>query len=150
MRTDFDFIHGEWTVTNRKLQQLFVGCDEWETFIGYSRAQPIVDGGGNLDELHCPTEGFTGTTIRLFDIERDEWSIYWVSSRTGRLDPPVVGRFENGRGDFYGEDVAEGRPVRVHFIWSDITPTSARWEQEFSLDGGRTWESNWIMDLARR
>ncbi|TJV23098.1 MAG: DUF1579 domain-containing protein, partial [Mesorhizobium sp.] len=24
------------------------------------------------------------------------------------------------------------------------------WEQAFSPDGGKTWETNWIMDFARQ
>jgi hypothetical protein len=150
MRTDFDFVHGDWIVTNHKLVELFTGCEEWETFTGFGSARPILGGGGNIDELTVPDKGFTGMTIRLYDVERDEWAIYWATSRTGRLDPAVVGRFADGRGDFYGDDVVDGRPVRVHFIWSDITPTSARWEQAFSLDGGQTWERNWVMECRRR
>ena len=87
--------------------------------------------------------------MRLLDQKTLEWSIYWADSKTGRLFPPVVGRFEDGRGDFYGTDEHEGRPIRAHFIWSGITPTAARWEQEFSVDGGITWESNWVMEFQR-
>jgi hypothetical protein len=72
-----------------------------------------------------------------------------MSSATGTLFPPVRGRFEAGRGDFYGDDEHDGSPIRAHFIWSQITPESARWEQEFSNDGGHTWETNWIMELTR-
>jgi hypothetical protein len=32
---------------------------------------------------------------------------------------------------------------------SKITPNSAQWEQAFSEDGGKTWETNWIMELER-
>ena len=85
----------------------------------------------------------------LVDVDRKEWSIYWASSRTGRLEPPVVGTFTDGRGDFYGDDTHEGEPIKVHFTWSDSTETTARWEQEFSADGGRTWEANWVMEFTR-
>jgi len=146
---DFDFFFGSWNVTNRRLRTLFVGGDDWVTFPGTSTCQPIFDGGGNTDEIVFPTLGTRGFSLRLFDVERKEWSIYWASSRTGLLYPPVVGIFTDGRGDFYGDDTHDGKPIKAHFIWSDITPTSARWEQEFSADGGQTWESKWVMEFTR-
>ena len=32
--------------------------------------------------------------------------------------------------------------------FSDITPDSARFEQAFSGDGGRSWETNWMMTFT--
>jgi len=43
----------------------------------------------------------------------------------------------------------EGRPIRVRYIWSHITGNSAHWEQAFSLDESRTWETNWTSELRR-
>jgi hypothetical protein len=146
---DFDFLIGSWTVANRRLTTLFAGSDDWETFPGTSTARSIFGGAGNTDEIVFPTLGTSGFTLRLFDVERKEWSLSWASSRTGRLYPPVVGTFTAGRGDFYGDDTHEGQPIRAHFIWSGITDSSARWEQEFSADGGLTWESNWVMEFTR-
>ncbi len=146
---DFDFFIGSWNVVNRRLKSFLTGSQDWEEFPGTSTCQQIFGGGGSFDEIIFPTLGRRGMTLRLFDVERKEWSLYWASSRTGRLFPPVVGTFAGGRGDFYGDDTHDGKPVKAHFIWSDITPTSARWEQEFSADGGQTWESNWIMDFTR-
>jgi hypothetical protein len=92
---------------------------------------------------------FSGFTLRTFDLARGLWSIYWVSSTRGVLEPPVVGRFENGRGVFEGDDTDEGRATRVRFVWDAITPDSARWRQAFSDDGGLTWETNWVMVFTR-
>ncbi|MFF2273765.1 hypothetical protein ACFVTX_15920 [Agromyces sp. NPDC058136] len=147
--SDFDFLYGEWTIANRRLRHLFVGSDEWEEFPATSWARPLLDGVGNVDEMHCPTQGWSGASIRFQDQESGEWSIYWANSSTGRLFPPVVGRFSEGRGDFFGEDTHEGEPITAHFTWSDITPVSATWQQEFSRDGGETWECNWIMEFTR-
>ncbi len=79
----------------------------------------------------------------------ERWTIHWADSRTGRLDPPLVGGFADDRGDFHGEDTYDGRPIRVHFTWYRLGTDTARWEQEFSADDGRTWELNWTMNLTR-
>ncbi|GIF42554.1 hypothetical protein BC793_122155 [Actinoplanes xinjiangensis] len=146
---DFDFFIGSWTVVNRRRTSMFDGTDDWETFPATSVSRPVFAGGGNCDEIVFPTQGWRGFTLRLFDPDSEQWSLYWAGSRTGRLDPPVVGRFTDGRGDFYGDDTWQGRPIRVHFVWSGITADTARWEQLFSIDGGETWESNWIMEFTR-
>jgi hypothetical protein len=146
---DFDFFVGTWTIVNRQLRELFVGSDDWEVYPGTSVCRELLAGAGNMDELTFPTKGAVGATLRLFDQARKEWSLYWISGRTGTLSPPVVGTFADGRGDFYGEDTNEGRPIKSHFIWSGITADSCRWEQEFSNDGGETWETNWIMEFTR-
>jgi hypothetical protein len=146
---DFDFLEGTWRVANRRLAARLVGSTEWEEFEGTAVCRRFFDGAGSVDEIAFPTKGFSGASFRLFDPARREWSIYWANSRTGLLEPPVVGRFRDGTGEFYGDDVHDGTPVRVRFFWSGITATSARWEQAFSTDGGETWETNWVMDLAR-
>ena len=147
--SDFEFLYGEWTVVNRRLRELFVGSEDWDEFPGTQKAWPILGGVGNVDESDFPTKGWSGATLRLQDQATGLWSIWWMSSATGTLFPPVTGRFEAGRGDFYGDDEHDGQPIRAHFIWSQITPESARWEQEFSNDGGQSWETNWIMELTR-
>lgn len=146
---DFDFLVGSWTVVNRRLRTRLTGDDEWETFPATATSQRLFDGAGNLDEIVFPTRGMRGLTLRLFDPERKEWSLYWSNSRHGTLEPPVTGTFDVDRGDFYGDDVHEGRPIRVHYIWTGVTTGSPRWEQEFSADGGQTWESNWVMEFTR-
>ena len=93
---DFDFFIGSWNVVNRRLTNL-LGGDEWETFPATTTCQSIFNGGGNTEEIIFSTLGSRGFTLRLFDVERKEWSIYWSSSRTGVLFPPVVGTFVDGR-----------------------------------------------------
>ncbi|GLW24950.1 hypothetical protein DI270_016085 [Microbispora triticiradicis] len=146
---DFDFFVGTWDVANRRLLKRGVGSDEWEEFPGRCVAYGFFDGAGSFDTLTLPTKDFDGATVRTYDAERDEWSIYWINSRRG-LDPvPVVGRFVGGVGTFYADDTDDGRPIRVRFTWSGITPDSCHWEQAFSYDAGQTWETNWIMDSTR-
>ena len=72
-----------------------------------------------------------------------------MDSRHPRLDPPLYGRFEKGVGTFLGAEVIGDRLVIVRFIWSEITATTARWEQAFSPDAGASWEVNWVMHFKR-
>ncbi|MFJ8472080.1 hypothetical protein [Kitasatospora sp. NPDC094011] len=146
---DFDFLHGTWDVANRRLTTPLDGGGTWEEFPGHSVVRPLFGGAGNIDEILFPTLARRGVTLRLFDQGTRQWSIFWSDSRTGRLDPPVVGGFTGDRGDFYGEDHYAGSPIRVHFTWHRLGPDTARWEQEFSVDGGHGWEPNWTMDFTR-
>jgi hypothetical protein len=144
----FDFLHGTWNVANRKLVRRLAGSSDWDEFPGTALCRGFFDGAANIDQIDFPTLGFTGMTLRLFDPARELWSLYWANSRDGLLQPPVIGRLANGRGDFYGDDTDDGQPIRVHYLWSEITPQSARWQQAFSLDG-ESWETNWIMQFTR-
>jgi hypothetical protein len=147
---DFDFLAGSWHVANRRLVRRHVGSDDWDEFPGSTVAHSFFDGAGSFDEITFPTKGFAGSTVRIYDAANGTWSIYWMNSSRGVLElPPVVGRFVDGVGTFLADDVDEGRPIRCRFVWSAITPTSCRWEQAFSTDGGGSWETNWIMDFTR-
>jgi hypothetical protein len=150
VKNNFDFLVGTWTSTQRRLREVLNNSDEWYEFPGDLRCWSVLDGAGNVDEVTFPTLGYTGLTVRLYDAGRDEWSIYWASSKQGLTLPPQVGRFgDDGRGVFLADDVYEGRPVRVAYIWSEITADSARWEQAFSPDAGVSWETNWVAEFRR-
>jgi hypothetical protein len=149
---DFDFLMGSWRVHHRRLVERFAGSDEWQEFDGTSTARPILGGAGNIEDnvLELPGGTYRAISLRSYDPATDRWSIWWLDGRTpGRLDPPVLGRFDGGVGTFIGEDTFDGRPILVRFLWSDITEQTCRWEQSFSDDGGATWEVNWVMEFTR-
>lgn len=148
---DFDFWMGHWRVKNRRLLKRLAGCEEWETFEAVQHVRPLPGGLGNFDDFIAEAwrPGFVGMTLRLFNPNTRQWSLYWVDNQTGELQPPVVGTFQDGVGIFEGPDELGGRPIRVRFTWSQITRESARWEQAFSPDGGATWEINWVMEMSR-
>jgi hypothetical protein len=150
---DFDFWIGDWKIHHRRLKERLADNHEWIEFDGTSSAKKTMAGWGNMDDnfLDMPEGAYRALTVRAFDARTGQWAIWWLDGRNpaGALDPPVRGRFEHGVGTFYADDTLRGKPIRVRFIWSHITPVSARWEQAFSPDGGKTWETNWIMEMRR-
>jgi hypothetical protein len=148
--SDFDFLAGTWDVANRWLADFLDPGSAWEEFPGISRASRHFDGGASFDEIDFPTKGFSGLTLRVYNPDTKQWSLYWASKRTGTLFPPVVGSFTDGIGEFYGDDTYNDTPIRARFRWSDVDSGSPRWEQAFSADGGQTWVDNWSMEFTRR
>jgi len=148
---DFDFLIGTWRIHNRRLRERLKGSTTWDEFEATGVARPLFGGRGNVDEYEAvgPAGPISGVTLRLYDPKAQQWSLYWANGSTGTLEKPMIGSFRDGRGEFYDQETFEGRSIFVRFIWSDITPTSCRWAQAFSEDGGKTWETNWEMEFTR-
>jgi hypothetical protein len=146
---DFDYFEGAWTLKQRRLKSRGAGSSEWDEFPGTLCMSLYLDGLATVDELYMPTKKSSGLTVRVFDPRTRQWSIYWASSTTGRLDPvAVVGGFERDHGEFYAADEDNHRPIKVRFLWDKIDHNHARWQQAFSYDN-RTWETNWTADFFR-
>jgi hypothetical protein len=146
---DFDFLFGEWRVHHRVMRPTL----DWYEFDGTCRNRGLVDGSANVEEhlFKRPTGDSYGIALRAYDPKSGDWSIWWVDGRnpSGTLEPPVRGRFAKGVGTFYSDGSLDGKPMRVRYIWSRTSPRSARWEQAYSFDAGKTWQTNWIMELRR-
>lgn len=150
---DFDFLMGHWRSKHCKLKERLAGSNEWIEFNGTLYAQKLMNGYANVDDnvFEVPGGTYRGVGLRAYDATTGQWSIWWLDSRfpLGPVEPPVRGNFRNGVGTFYADDEFNGKPIRVRYIWSGITATTAHWEQAFSPDGGKTWETNWLMDFKR-
>lgn len=148
---DFDFEFGTWSVHLSRLVKPLTGSTEWVEYDGTSVVRKVWDGRANLGELAVdgPTGPIQGLSLRLYNPASDEWRISWANSRDGILGPPMVGGFTDGIGEFYNQEVFNGRSIFVRFVFSDITPNSFRLEQAFSDDGGKSWEANWIAEFRR-
>ena len=147
---DFDFEIGSWTTELSRLVSPLSGSTEWAEYRGTSVVHPVWGGRANLVELDV--EGSAGRiqalSLRLYDPASRQWSLHTASIRGG-MSPPAVGAFEDGRGEFRSEESLDRRPIAVRFVISDIAPTSCRFEQAFSDDGGASWEVNWIATDTR-
>lgn len=150
---DFDFFAGTWSTHSRKLRERCAGSHDWEQFDGTIRNYKLMNGQANVDDTEFDTpEGiYRGVAPRAYDPQRGLWAIWWIDGRNplGPVDPPVRGRFVHGVGIFYADDTLRGKPIKVRFVWSHITATTAHWEQAFSCDDGKTWEVNWSQVLHK-
>jgi hypothetical protein len=147
----FAFQNGDWLVRHRKLRHRLANDHQWDEFEGTCRAWELLEGAGNIDDhwIGHPVEPYAAATLRRLEPD-GTWSIWWIDSRRSGLDAPMTGSFENGVGTFYGTDQFNGIPIEVRFIWSMPSPSTPRWEQAFSADHRRSWETNWTMDFERR
>ena len=148
---DFDFFEGKWLLRNRKLKTRLNQCPEWLEFESTQEMYRVLNGIGNIDNFLATFDGepFEGMTIRLFSPKTKLWSIYWADSNEGRLDPPVVGSFENNVGHFFTKDVFNGKNIIVVFRWDARDKNNPIWSQAFSDNNGTTWEWNWFMYMSR-
>ena len=150
-KQDFDFFEGKWKLHNKKLKTRLNNCSEWTEFESTQEMYRVLNGIGNIDNFIATFDGvpFEGMTIRLFNPKTRLWSIYWADSNEGRLDPPVVGSFDNGIAHFFTKDIFNGIPIVVVFCWDCRDLEKPIWSQAFSMDDGKTWEWNWYMYFSK-
>jgi hypothetical protein len=149
---DFDFEVGSYKIHLKRLLHPLTGSTNWVEFDGTSVTRKVWDGRAQLEEFETdsPAAGhIEGLTLRLYNPQSHQWSLYWANSKGGPIFPPQIGEFKNGRGEFFGQDTLNGKAIYIRFVWSDTTTSTPHFEQSFSEDGGKTWEVNWITDQTR-
>jgi hypothetical protein len=148
---DFDFHVGVWKTRLKRLLHPLTGSTTWVEYTGTTAVRKVWDGRANLVELEVdgPKGHIEALSLRLYNPESRQWSLNFSNSTVGTLGTPTVGEFKNGRGEFFDQETLGPRTILVRFMISDITPTSSHFEQAFSDDGGKTWETNWIADDIR-
>jgi len=151
---DFDFELGHWKIHLKKLVHPLTGSTTWVEFDGTSVTRKVWNGRSQLEEFETDSPDgshIEGMTLRLYDPQTHQWSLYWATSKSAVMGVPTIGKFKNGLGEFFDTEPAgpNGRAVLVRFIWSNTTTNMPHFEQSFSEDGGKTWEVNWITDQTR-
>jgi len=145
-QNDFDFEFGTWKTHVSRLAHPLSGSKEWVDLDGTSVVRKIMDGRANIVELDVtgPSGHIAGISLRLYNTETRQWSLNYASFRNGVLTAPTIGAFTDGRGEFFGADTLDGKPVFVRFVITCPASDTCHFEQAFSGDGGKTWEVNWI------
>lgn len=147
---DFDFSVGTWRTHIRRLTHPLTGSHTWTRWSGTVVTRKVWDGDGDLEELEASGPGhFQGLTLRLYDAKARKWNLYWVGMDDGSVGTPMVGDFAQGRGVFYDHETFNGRAIEVRNIYSGATADAYHFEQAFSTDSGKSWETNFIADLTR-
>lgn len=149
---DFDWFVGKWRVEHRRLRSRFTGSNEWELFQGTTTCQQLLGGVVNLNESLGTRESgpFRGMGLRAYDAKTDRWFDWYLSANDPtNLGEPGTGRFEGKVGTFLSQESIGGIATQVRGRFTDISPGEATWEQAMSRDGGKTWETNWIMRYLR-
>lgn len=148
---DFDWEIGSWKTHLRRLKGPLTGSGTWIEYEGTSVVTKILNGRANLVELEVdgPSGPIEGRSLRLYNPEARQWSLNFANGAAGVMTPAVFGEFKNGKGEFYGQDSLGGRAILVRFVITSVDAGTARFEQAFSNDGGKTWEVNWIATDTR-
>jgi hypothetical protein len=150
---DFDWEIGTWKTELKRLAKPLTGSKEWLEYSGTSVVRKVLDGRANLVELRVEGAAgrIEGASLRLYNPQAGQWNLNFASVRGGVLTQPVYGGFRDGRGEFFGMEDLDGRAILVRFVISEVTADSARFEQAYSDEGGRSWETNWIaIDTRQR
>jgi hypothetical protein len=147
----FDALFGTWNYRVKRLVHPLTGSTTWNEFVATGTCHKIWGGRAQLDtfEADDPSSHIEGLVVRLYNPENHQWSLNWATSRTGTPDPPQIGKFKNGHGDFYAQDTINGKTVFIRFDWTKLNTDTPHFEQSFSEDGGQSWEVNWITDQTR-
>jgi|SRR6266567_2855477 len=148
---DFDFNFGTWKTHVSRLQHPLTSATNWVEYDGESMIRPVWNGRSSLIELEVegPAGHIEGIGLRLYNPQSHQWSLNWANSSEGALTRPMVGEFKNGRGEFFDQESYNGRAILDRNGFTSITSDSSRFEQAFSSDGGKTWETNWAMTFTR-
>jgi hypothetical protein len=126
---DFDFLIGAWNIHFRRLVHPLSGPHEWIELDGTTVCKTLFDGRAEIEEMSVDSANkqshIQGLALRLYNPSSHQWSIGWANAKDGTMSPPpMVGEFKNGRGEFYDQDVFNGRAVFTRFVWTGVNTKS--------------------------
>ena len=91
-------------------------------------------------ELNGPAGHIERLSLYLYNPPSERWNVHSATSDDGNLGTPMVGQFQNGRGEFSKRELFHLKLIDLHFVFSDVTDKSFHGEQSFSPNGGRSWK----------
>ena len=148
---DFDFEIGTWKTHVKRRVKPLTGSNTWVEMDGTTWCRKILNGRANLVELIADGSSghFEGMSLRLYNPQSGQWSLNFANAADGQLATPTVGGFKDGKGEFFDQELYNGRAIFVRFVITPLDKDTIRFEQAYSDDGGKTWEVNWIATDTR-
>jgi hypothetical protein len=148
---DFDFNFGVWKTHIRRVLNPLSGSSEALELDGTVAVRKVWAGRAQLEEIEAdgPKGHWEGLTLFLYDPKSRQWSQTFAGSANGTLSAGLIGSFKDGVGELFAQDTFNGRSIFVRGRWSDITPDSHHFEEDYSDDGGATWHPAFIANLTR-
>jgi hypothetical protein len=148
---DFDFNVGTWKTHIKRILDPLSGASHFVELNGTVTVRKVWDGRAKLEEIEAdgPNGHWQGMTLFLYNPEAHQWSQTFVNSGSGVLNPPLIGEFNEGRGELFASDTFQDRTILVRGVWSNIQPNSHHFEESYSEDGGKTWAPAFVAELRR-
>lgn len=148
---DFDFNVGVW---HTHIKRTLDPSDEGSATIelnGMVTTRKVWGGRALLEEIEAdgPKGHWEGLSLFLYNPAAHQWGQYFINSKMGELNSPLVGEFHDGRGDLYAQDTMNGKPILVRGEWTVMGPNAHRYQESYSYDGGATWKTAFIGDKTR-
>ena len=129
----FDFWLGEWEVH-----------DHLGNPVGKSRIESVENGCIILENW---SGSQTGRSMNFYDPALKKWRQTWVDA-TG-LVSEFSGEYSDGALRLTGETHVPGRTVLRRLTFTDLGNQRVRQFSEASLDGGKTWQTNYDFTYSR-
>jgi hypothetical protein len=148
---DFDFNFGTWHTHIKRQTKALSGSSEFIELDGTVTVRKVWGGLAQLEEIKADGANghLEGMTLFLYNPQAQQWGQSFASSKNGLLQPPLIGAFKDGKGELYAQDTFNGRTILIRGTWSDIKPDSHHFQEDYSDDGGKSWEPVFIADLTR-
>jgi len=148
---DFDFARGNWTTEVTIIKDPFNKPNEQIHMRGTKVARPIWKGKGWIEEIEAgdPGSRWQGATIFLYDPTAHQWSQNYVDSSDGKMEPPSIGEYRDGKLEFYSQEVVDGRSMLLRGTWTILSKELHSYEIARSVDGGRSWHTSFIARVSR-
>jgi hypothetical protein len=148
---DFDFNFGVWKTQISRLTHPLTGSRDAIALTGTVTVRPVWGGRAALEEIEAdgPNGHWEGMTLFLYNPKAQQWSQSFFDSSDPAPSPPLIGSFHEGQGGLYAQDTFQGRSILVRGTWSNITADAHHYEEAYSDDGGKSWETVFSASLTR-